>query len=561
MEISTTATSWRSARTWAIGLVSIAALIVGAFVVATTLYGVKRFYSPIIWFDEWDGYLGFYLATLVKGKALHAWWAPHVEHRIITSRVLYWLDLRFFHGAHIIMFAVEQLSLAGIVAVIARAYKVGRLQSASVFWVIGIGAALMFSWVQSEVLKWGFETCVVLAYFFATCAAYIYTRENFNPTARLIVAFVFAALAEFSMGNGITAPLTIAVMAIGLRRPKTEIIAAGLIAVALVASYAIGYVRPLRDPNAVAPTLAVMAQFLIFFLGNPLYFIGAPLFACGEAGIIVLISACWIGGNTYLHRKMTPYRAFLLGVIVFVLASAAAAMIGRSPGGVMAAIESRYTTGPLLCWLALALLAFDVSPSATVRGWIMVVSIIVAGVMAQAQSEVKADNSYLYDWKLGVLGQRIGLDHTEYSGLLFPLSMHERFMGNADKAAKLQLGMYDRPWLRDAGHVKFDPNRIKQDMCQGTIDIVKPDETGSTVRGWAIGPVPNDLLIVMTDQAGATVGYGVTGGPRPDVTAVIPTAPATAGWVGFTSKPGPLNAYVYSNGDFCQLQSNPETNR
>jgi hypothetical protein len=550
----------RSAGSWVFTVVSTAAVLVGVFVVATTLYGVQHFYSPIIWWDEWDGYIGFYIASL-KGNTLHAWWQPHVEHRIITSRVLYWLDLRYFHGAHIIMFAAEQASLAGIVALVTQAYRTGREQAGVIAWVVGIGAALMFSWVQSEVLKWGFETCVVLAYFFATCAVFTYTRERLHPVTRFAASFIFAALSEFSMGNGIGAPLTIAALAVLMRRPAREIVASACVAILLVASYAIGYMKPPADPSAIAPTLRVMAQFFIVFLGNPFYFIGAPLFACGEAGIIVLAASCWIGIRAFMASQVTPYRGFLLGVIVFVLASASAATIGRSPGGVMAAIESRYTTGPLLCWFALALLAFDVSSSATTRGWIMVSSVAVSLVTAMSQVNVHADNGYLYDWKLGILSQKIGLDHTEYSGQLFPLDIHSRFTSNAIKAAALHLGIYNRPWLRDAGQVRFDPTHIKQEMCAGAIDIVKPDSQGSTVSGWAVGPVPKDLLIVLTDQSGNTVGYGVTGGQRPDVTALIPTAPSASGWVGFSSKRGALKAYVYSNGDFCQLQSNPATDR
>jgi hypothetical protein len=550
----------RSAGSRVIAIVSAAALIIGAFVVATTLYGVHHFYSPIVWWDEWDGYIGFYLATLHK-NALHAWLQPHVEHRIVTSRVLYWLDIRYFQGYHLVMFAAEQASLAGIVALIAQAYRSGRTNAGVLAWVVGVGAALMFSWVQSEILKWGFETCVVLAYLCAACAVFTYTRERIRPVPRFVIAFVFSALSEYSMGNGIGAPLTIAALSIVMRRPMREIVASACVAVLLVASYSIGYVKPPAGVGGVAPTVQLIAQFFIVFLGNPLYFIGAPLFACGEAGLIVFAASCWIGVRAYIERRITPYRAFLLGVIIFVLASAAAATIGRYPGGVMAAIESRYTTGPLLCWLAIALLAFDINSSVAARAWVMVASVAASAMLALSQSGVDADNAYLFDWKLGVLSQKIGLDHIKYSGLLFPVDSHARFIINANRAAAANLAIYNQPWLRDAGRVKFDPARINNGLCNGAIDIVTHDDQGATVSGWAVAHASKDLLIVLTDQDGNTVGYGVTGGERPDVARFTPDAPSASGWVGFSSKRGPLNAFVYSNGDFCPLHSDPATNR
>ncbi|MFT4505385.1 hypothetical protein [Caballeronia sp. 15711] len=532
--------------------ISVASLIVAAFVVATTLYGVVRFYSPIIWFDEWDGYLGFYLSTL-GNLGLQPWWEPHVEHRIITSRVLYWLDLRYFHGAHVILFGAEQLGLAGIVIVVMRAYTDGRARVDRIAWVIGIGAALMFSWVQSEILKWGFETCVVLAYFFATSAAYLFTRDKITPPKRLGLAFTFAALSEFSMGNGIGAPVMLAMLSILMRRSRQEIVASGCAAIILVASYMIGYSKPPPNPLAITPTLNSMAEFLVVFLGNPLFFIGAPVWACAAMGFFTLVGSCWIGVHVYLTRQVTPYRAFLFGLILFVFASGAAATIGRSPGGIMAAIESRYTTGPLLGWLALALLAFDVSLTAVAQTCIMLVSVVISAVIALSQGGARADNAYLYDWKLGLLGQRIGLDHKEYSGQLFPLEIHSRFVRNANLAADLKLGIYGQPWLHDAGLVKFDSTLGDDGMCRGYIDTVKPNALGATVGGWAVADQSKDLLIVLTDDTGKTVGYGVTGARRSDVTALIPSAPATSGWVGFASQSTSLRAYVYSAGHFCKL--------
>src|SRR5687767_513075 len=58
---------------------------------ALALVGGTRHYSPVPFWDMWDSYLGFFGSTRDGGFGV--WWAQHNEHRIVFSKVLFWLDL------------------------------------------------------------------------------------------------------------------------------------------------------------------------------------------------------------------------------------------------------------------------------------------------------------------------------------------------------------------------------------------------------------------------------------------------------------------------------------
>ena len=80
--------------------------------VGLAIIGGFRFYSPIPFMDMWNGYLDFYLRTLNGDTSV--WWAQHNEHRIFLSRILYWLDIKYFQGLSYFLTAANYLILGFI---------------------------------------------------------------------------------------------------------------------------------------------------------------------------------------------------------------------------------------------------------------------------------------------------------------------------------------------------------------------------------------------------------------------------------------------------------------
>jgi hypothetical protein len=70
--------------------------LVAPFFVLSTIYGAIRNYSPVPYWDMWDGYIGFY--ERVSAGDWRAWLIAHNQHRMIFSRLFFWLDLKYFRG-------------------------------------------------------------------------------------------------------------------------------------------------------------------------------------------------------------------------------------------------------------------------------------------------------------------------------------------------------------------------------------------------------------------------------------------------------------------------------
>ena len=534
-------------------LLTLTVVVIGVVVLASTLYGVYHFYSPIIFGDEWDGYIGFYS----NSDKFASWWAQHNEHRILTSRLLFWLDLSYFHGNHIILFAAQLAMTASVIVIILVAYKRNNNNAPSA-WVIGLACAFLFSWSQHEALTWGFETQVAAVSFFAVWSIAEFFQFD-NPVIRRFVAgFGLAALSEFSMGNGLGAPLTLVAINLLGRRPRLESIAASIIALALFGIYFINYSWIIvQCPPASGYKPLLFAEFFLIFLGNALFFSGGTLTQLGVVGALTFLSGAGIIIYLYITRQMTQYRIFLIGVYLFVIATALAATGGRFKCGLDWAHSSRNTGGPLLGWLVLSLLWADVFSHVTWRRTVMVASVALAAFLLPSQTPVGDDNAYLYDRKLGLLSYNIGLEHTEYTKLLFPLPLHSRFVQRVRYASEHKLGVYSQQWLIDAGTLKYNPNLRRDASCRGYLDTVTEDNIGMRLAGWATGGSDRDgTIIVITDSAGNTVGYGVTGQARPDVVKAVPGAPADSGWVGFAKRvEGRPTAYAFIEGAFCKIES------
>ena len=463
----------------------------------STLYGMYRFYSPIIYMDEWDGYIGFY----TKSSNISSWWEQHNEHRILTSRLIFWLDLTYFHGNHIILFVAQLAMIAGIVVIIWFAYKRND-KNASSLWMLGLACAFLFSWSQHEALTWGFEAQVAAANFFAVWSVAEFSRFD-NPVGRRMVAgFVLAALSEFSMGNGLGAPLTLVAISVLRRRPSSELIAASIIALALFSVYFINYTWIIVPCPAVSGSkLLLFVRFFSIFLGNALFFAGRTLTQQGVVGAITYLSGVGVIVYLYVTKQMTQYRIFLIGVYLFVIATALAATEGRFKCGLDWAHSSRNTAGPLLGWCALLLLWADAFSHVIWRRIVLAVSLALAALLLPSQRPVGDDNAFLYDWKLALLGYKIGLEHTEYTKLLFPLELHSRFEQKAHAASENKLGVYGQQWLIDAGTLKYNPNLRNDFLCRGRLNTVTEDSVGMRLAGWATGGSDrNGTIIVIVDS-------------------------------------------------------------
>ncbi|WP_321941343.1 hypothetical protein [Paraburkholderia tropica] len=535
-------------------LMPVWASILGVFIVVTSIYGGYHYFSPIPYWDQWDGYVGFY-KQLQEGR-FGVFWAQHMEHRIVFSRILFALDAKFFGGWNAFTVIMNYVLLVLVCWVIWREYDRGASKQHSSWLIGGLIGGFILAWCQSENLKWGFQSQGIAVYLFSFLAFAVYSHAD-QVSRRIVLAVLFAWLAVISMGNGIATFAVLIGQAILLRRSWKESLIFSIVGILAAAIYFLHYAKPLLpvDPSVVHIAF-VPAKFFAVFLGSPFFYVFHSIEFSATMGVCYLVIACFAIGTMFFRRTVTPYRAFLAAIIAMVIVAALGAAHGRWMIGLESAVSSRYTTPPLMGYTALALLVLDMVKSRTARTLAALVPLITLTAIATYQSESYGSNQYLFEWKLALLGQKIGLDHLEYDAKLYPPTRHDNLIVSAEFAAADNLGPYGRGWLHDAGIVKFDASRVDSALCDGFMESISTDAVGRVAEGWAVARQfqESSLLIVLVNANGQTVGYGVTGRSRPDVKRANRAVPSDSGWVGFAQIGGPsLRGFVYVGGKFCPL--------
>ncbi|WP_144108555.1 hypothetical protein [Paraburkholderia sp. BCC1886] len=530
--------------------------LLGIVIVATSIYGGFHYFSPIPYWDQWNGYIGFYHA-IVDGD-YKFFWSQHMDHRIVFPRVLFFLDIWAFGGWNIFNIVSIYFMLACIGATVWIVYRNGPAQRYSPFLIVGLIGSFLFSWIQNENLKWGFQTQFVAVYLFAVLAFAFYSKPT-GSMSRVALGVLFCTMAELSMGNGIATYYAMAMQGVLLRRSWREVLTVVVAGVIANAVYLYHFVKPVMsfDPAVNLVPLERLRFFLIF-IGNPLFFINNSLALAGAGGLLVFAFAAWATISLYFKKQFTPYRAFLLVGYAFIVASAIGATQGRWMLGLYAAVSSRYTFPVLLGFLLMSLLAIDLAKTKRAHVLVILVPLVLLSFLVKFQRNVNGDTEVLFQWKLAVLAQKIGLDRPKLDNLIFPPDVHYVYEREAKFAAENQIGPYSRGWLHDAGLVRFDKDFVDATRCAGFLESTHTDDTGIVASGWVVPHITTDrsLLVVMVNGDGQTVGYGVSGRSRPDVEGFIKGAPKGAGWSGF-AKAGEknLSAYALIGDRFCPLET------
>src|SRR5690554_6179984 len=154
------------------------ALITGMSL-ALAILGGARAYTPVPFWDMWEGTLPFYLDVQSGDKGI--WWAQHNEHRIVLSRLLFWVDISVFKGAGLFLTIMNYVLAALAVAVF---LKIGRERWRSLDptpqpsgawhgWLLGMLLCVwLFHWMQWENFTWAFQSQFFPAQLVPLCALY-----------------------------------------------------------------------------------------------------------------------------------------------------------------------------------------------------------------------------------------------------------------------------------------------------------------------------------------------------------------------------------------------------
>ena len=321
--------------------------IISAYIVITT-------YSPVPHWDEWS--LFDHLAD-GNGWSLPWLWAQHNEHRILTTRLLFLLDVELFHGTQIFLLASIFLTQLLQVSLLSWSlHKLGGIRRSA--WRVGTGliAYCILCPTQYENLVWGFQVQFVLSAAMATLAFLALMLHWREERAWLLATSMAAAtIATWSLANGMLLwpLLLLAALLIGLkRRVFIGLSACGAINITLF------FYRYHFPPHDDAQPYLPLGQRILYV---PIYFgstfvrhsIGPVAIIAGLLGIVASLAI--ILHALRQRKNASPFQLEMSLVMMMCLATAAATSTGRMHLGLQQATASRYQTFALLFWCCLGL--------------------------------------------------------------------------------------------------------------------------------------------------------------------------------------------------------------
>lgn len=324
--------------------------------VQSLLFGLSEI-RPIPLADHW-GFLAEFRRWLDGRFTLLNLFKQHNEHRIVTSRLGFFLDAYAFNMSNASLVAAMYATLLGLAAVVVRLTFGPR--GGWKAWGLAFPVCLGILWspVQYGNLSWAFQPQFPYVHLFAALTIWAFARldkaasgRDFRRAAALLALADF--LAVYSMVSGLFVIGPVLAVALWLRsRPRVWMTFLAIHS-ALAVAYFSGYSTALGHAVSVSP--AKVLAYTLRYLGKGFDSTETIALAAGAAGMIVLIALSVALLARSLGRKPTdPALAVLLGCAGFVVIEAVATAVGRAEIAVGPAyIAIRYVTPSLMFWMAL----------------------------------------------------------------------------------------------------------------------------------------------------------------------------------------------------------------
>lgn len=533
-----------------------------SFILAS--YGAWRYYSPVPYWDQWDSYLDFYLR--VSHGDWFSWFEQHNEHRIIFSKLLFWLDIRFFEGKGYFLIAINYvLQLVNAFAlyfVYLLASKKDERSNALIFSFI---FTLLFSWIQEENFAWAFQSQFFSVYTFALLSLLsLYYLEDGRKSKISIVAFsVCSLLTTFSMANGILIFLVAITGSLFFRLQNRYRIWMLLWGVLLTYVYFTDLNKLPGSPSIIETLVKYpidCVKFFLIFVGTPFYYIsGSRLLATGAGVVYVAISLYLLWLIAYRRKAKNKAELVMILFIGFITASALATSIGRVRFGIDSAISSRYTTPMLLAWVSIGILTRSTLTSSVHLRYLSPILIVLVLVFFANQKNVLSDHAHIrtFERKMAALSIDLNIYENEFISKIYPSD--RRLIDVSERAKVEDISIFKNE--RIEYHIGEVLEVNSEFSCVGNNEeiVTLVDKEHYRIKGWVYDISSqwirdiDEIIIVDTDEI--IVGRGLVGQWRPDVSSALGKRSAiSSGWQAYVNaNSGSVVAYARKGDKFCRI--------
>jgi len=509
-------------------------------------------YSPVPYWDMWGGTLGFYLAMMDGNQGI--WWSQHNEHRIVLSRLLFWLDFKLFSGLGAFLIVINLVLVMAAVATFNRmaTHYLGAAQQNLTRLFTAMTSALLILWVQSENLTWAFQSQFFLAQLLPLLGLYLLARSAL-PAAAARRFFVLACITGVacigSMANGVIAlPLmTVLAATLGFSRRRLLILS-GLSCITLLV-YFYDYQPPAQHGSIMDALLTQpfdLAHYVLLYLGSPFFMLAGEgpvgLRVATAAGAIMAAATIALLPVKILKARDNVFALALLFYLVFIAGTAAGTGSGRLVYGIEQAVTARYTTPALMAWAALLLLYLPwiSKPAARFQWLVSAPGIGLALWMLNHQiTALTPQHQTVFDKSVAAMALELAINDERQINHIYVLDDGLRHVARMASERNIgHFGVY--PWQDLRQRIGQVETIASLPDCAGYLDVVSaiPDEAGFVViAGWLLGPSLHAApgLIRILDATGKIAGFALTGMPRPDVQQAVADGALLSGYRGYVS--------------------------
>ncbi|MDQ0622005.1 hypothetical protein QFZ39_001215 [Paraburkholderia graminis] len=509
------------------------------FVVGSSIAGAVNWFSPVPYWDMWDGYVGFFLA--VSRGDWSQFFAQANEHRIVFSKILFWLDIRYFSGQARFLIASNVVLLFALWTTFAYISRrlIGGLPSLTTAALVAIPC---FSWMQSENITWGYQSQFFVACLFPLVALVFLALSLEDPKKLrwFLIALGFGIASYGSMGNGILAMPALSVAAIlsgRTRRSRILILIGTTVLCTLLWFY--DYESPNRDPAS----LGAMVVFTLAFLGSPFGVVAKNNWVAVAAGAFFVSASLLLFVRWWRAEGRDPLTLTTIIFLAYVGATAAGAAHGRASTGVeIGDFSSRYTTPALMGWATLLILIVATYRHRT-QPTLVLLSILLPIMFIWPQ--LPAFDTYAPEQHkkqlLAALALDLGVVDNDTTIAVYPTDTPQyakRLRAISDQARTENLSVFSNIDMQHAREFIGKPVSILGlKSCLGSIDRSEPVRTDSRyvkVTGWTFNErtlsVPSIVFFVSNHTV---VGAALSGYSRPDVERSVNGKAIDAGFSGY----------------------------
>ena len=518
--------------------------------VLSAIAGGIRGYSPIPYWDMWEGVLNFVINASDGDFGL--WWAQHNEHRIVLSRLLFWADIHWFGGLSISLVA-ENYLIVGISAVVLwrvlRAYNADTLDKYTEVFIGCFIVGWLFQWMQSQNFLWGFQSQFLLVQLLPLCAFFLLSKSALTSNLfekNYLLACLMGVLSVGTMANGVIVLPMMFVYEFFFRHSKYKL---GLLAFfVIVTSYF--YLVDYKSPAGHSSILEVVRQDPIGLLQYALIYIGSPFHYLTHGWLTPYISLLFgalfiilygvIFAKSIPELNRIPLRLALFVYIAFILCTALVTGGGRLIFGVQQALESRYTTPAIMAWAVLLILYSPYLPTMLKKlGWIgklliIVSCLIIASLQLRALDSQEQSH---FSKKVAALGLSMGVPDPDRITSIYPSA--QGALDIAKDAQQNNLAFFNiEPYRSTSKLLSYESPNKDLSECVGFIDTIEPVRGSSSyarLGGWVFnlesGSPPKSIEFLNQDNL--VIGYAIIGSYRPDLEKAVNHRAVRSGFEGY----------------------------